>query len=305
MEYPDTRSEDTPEHTEDEATVTSMIDTTALTPQSVGDDGSSTAPLDGRDVFTVEGLNVFYGDHHAVSEVDLTVKEREITAFIGPSGCGKSTVLRCFNRMNDLIDIARVDGTVRYHGVDLYDESVDPVAVRRRIGMVFQKPNPFPKSIYDNVAYGPRVGGQRGNLDDVVERSLRSAGLWDEVKDRLGESALGMSGGQQQRLCIARAIAVNPDVLLMDEPCSALDPIATGVIEELMKEIQSEYTIIIVTHNMQQAARVSDRTAFFTAEIDERSGQRRGKLVEFDETGTIFSNPGDQRTEAYVTGRFG
>lgn len=305
MEYPDTRSEDTPEHTEDEATVTSMIDTTALTPQSVGDDGSSTAPLDGRDVFTVEGLNVFYGDHHAVSEVDLTVKEREITAFIGPSGCGKSTVLRCFNRMNDLIDIARVDGTVRYHGVDLYDESVDPVAVRRRIGMVFQKPNPFPKSIYDNVAYGPRVGGQRGKLDDVVERSLRSAGLWDEVKDRLGESALGMSGGQQQRLCIARAIAVNPDVLLMDEPCSALDPIATGVIEELMKEIQSEYTIIIVTHNMQQAARVSDRTAFFTAEIDERSGQRRGKLVEFDETGTIFSNPGDERTEAYVTGRFG
>lgn len=305
MEYPDIRSEDTPEHTEDEATVTSMIDTTALTPQSVGDDGSSTAPLDGRDVFTVEGLNVFYGDHHAVSEVDLTVKEREITAFIGPSGCGKSTVLRCFNRMNDLIDIARVDGTVRYHGVDLYDESVDPVAVRRRIGMVFQKPNPFPKSIYDNVAYGPRVGGQRGNLDDVVERSLRSAGLWDEVKDRLGESALGMSGGQQQRLCIARAIAVNPDVLLMDEPCSALDPIATGVIEELMKEIQSEYTIIIVTHNMQQAARVSDRTAFFTAEIDERSGQRRGKLVEFDETGTIFSNPGDERTEAYVTGRFG
>lgn len=305
VEYPDTRSEDTPEHTEDEATVTSMIDTTALTPQSVGDDDSSTAPLDGRDVFTVEGLNVFYGDHHAVSEVDLTVKEREITAFIGPSGCGKSTVLRCFNRMNDLIDIARVDGTVRYHGVDLYDESVDPVAVRRRIGMVFQKPNPFPKSIYDNVAYGPRVGGQRGNLDDVVERSLRSAGLWDEVKDRLGESALGMSGGQQQRLCIARAIAVNPDVLLMDEPCSALDPIATGVIEELMKEIQSEYTIIIVTHNMQQAARVSDRTAFFTAEIDERSGQRRGKLVEFDETGTIFSNPGDERTEAYVTGRFG
>ena len=305
MEYPDTRSEDTPEHTEDKATVTSMIDTTALTPQSVDDDGSSTAPLDGRDVFTVEGLNVFYGDHHAVSEVDLTVKEREITAFIGPSGCGKSTVLRCFNRMNDLIDIARVDGTVRYHGVDLYDESVDPVAVRRRIGMVFQKPNPFPKSIYDNVAYGPRVGGQRGNLDDVVERSLRSAGLWDEVKDRLGESALGMSGGQQQRLCIARAIAVNPDVLHMDEPCSALDPIATGVIEELMKEIQSEYTIIIVTHNMQQAARVSDRTAFFTAEIDERSGQRRGKLVEFDETGTIFSNPGDERTEAYGTGRFG
>ena len=276
-----------------------------MTQPAVTTDPAADAVPGANDVFTVDGLNVFYGDHHAVSEVDLTIKEREITAFIGPSGCGKSTVLRCFNRMNDLIDIARVEGTVRYHGVDLYDEAVDPVAVRRRIGMVFQKPNPFPKSIYDNVAYGPRVGGHKGNLDELVERSLRDAGLWDEVKDRLGESALGMSGGQQQRLCIARAIAVNPDVLLMDEPCSALDPIATGVIEELMKEIKSEYTIIIVTHNMQQAARVSDRTAFFTAEIDEHSGQRRGKLVEFDDTGAIFSNPGDERTEAYVTGRFG
>ncbi len=263
-------------------------------------------PLEeGREVFTVEGLNVYYADFRAVADVDLTVREREITAFIGPSGCGKSTVLRCFNRMNDLIDIARVEGSVRYHGVDLYDPAVDPVAVRRRIGMVFQKPNPFPKSIFDNVAYGPRVAGMKGNLDEVVERSLRSAGLWDEVKDRLDASALGMSGGQQQRLCIARAIAVNPDVLLMDEPCSALDPIATGRIEELMKEIQSQYTIVIVTHNMQQAARVSDRTAFFTAELDEGTGQRRGKLVEFDETGTIFSNPADERTEAYVTGRFG
>ena len=256
-------------------------------------------------VFEVRGLNVFYGDLRAVADVNLDVRKREITAFIGPSGCGKSTVLRCFNRMNDLIDIARVEGSVLYNGIDLYDPQVDPVAVRRRIGMVFQKPNPFPKSIYDNVAYGPKVAGQKGNLDEVVERSLRSAGLWEEVKDRLDGSALGMSGGQQQRLCIARAIAVNPDVLLMDEPCSALDPIATGRIEELMKEIQHDYTIVIVTHNMQQAARVSDRTAFFTAELDEGTGQRRGKLVELDETGKIFSNPSDGRTEAYVTGRFG
>jgi len=256
-------------------------------------------------VFTVRDLNVYYADLRAVSDVNLDVRQREITAFIGPSGCGKSTVLRCFNRMNDLIDIARVEGSVRYHDIDIYDPRVDPVAVRRRIGMVFQKPNPFPKSIHANVAYGPKVAGQKGNLDEVVETSLRNAGLWDEVKDRLDDSALGLSGGQQQRLCIARAIAVNPDVLLMDEPCSALDPIATGRIEELMKEIQNDYTIIIVTHNMQQAARVSDRTAFFTAELDEDTGQRRGKLVEFDDTGAIFSNPSDERTEAYVTGRFG
>ncbi|GJM38105.1 MAG: phosphate ABC transporter ATP-binding protein [Acidimicrobiales bacterium] len=263
------------------------------------------APDPSSEVFAVRDLNVYYGDLRAVADVNLDVYERQITAFIGPSGCGKSTVLRCFNRMNDLIDIARVDGSVRYRGIDLYDAAVDPVAVRRRIGMVFQKPNPFPKSIYDNVAYGPRVAGQKGNLDEVVEQSLRNAGLWDEVKDRLDDSALGMSGGQQQRLCIARAIAVNPDVLLMDEPCSALDPIATGRIEELMKEIQNDYTIVIVTHNMQQAARVSDRTAFFTAELDESTGQRRGRLVELDDTGTIFSNPSDERTEAYVTGRFG
>jgi phosphate transport system ATP-binding protein len=260
---------------------------------------------DASNVFTVRDLGVYYGELRAVAGVDLDIREREITAFIGPSGCGKSTVLRCFNRMNDLIDIARVEGTVLYRDIDLYASEVDPVAVRRRIGMVFQKPNPFPKSIYDNVAFGPRVAGMRGNLDDLVEQSLRDAGLWDEVKDRLDASALGMSGGQQQRLCIARAIAVNPDVLLMDEPCSALDPIATGRIEELMKEIQDEYTIVIVTHNMQQAARVSDRTAFFTAELDEHTGQRRGKLVEYSDTGKIFSNPDDDRTEAYVTGRFG
>ena len=277
-----------------------------LRPRPPGDDISVAGDEPERvDVFTVRDLNVYYGDLRAVTDVALDIREREITAFIGPSGCGKSTVLRCFNRMNDLIDTARVEGSVRYHGIDLYDPVVDPVAVRRRIGMVFQKPNPFPKSIYDNVAYGPKVAGMKGNLGDTVERSLRRAGLWDEVKDRLDASALGMSGGQQQRLCIARAIAVDPDVLLMDEPCSALDPIATGIIEELMKEIQSEFTIVIVTHNMQQAARVSDRTAFFTAELDEPSGQRRGKLVEFDETGTIFSNPSDGRTEAYVTGRFG
>ncbi len=270
-------------------------------PDFIEDDSGSSAAAS---VFSLTDLNVYYAENRAVADVNLEVKEREITAFIGPSGCGKSTVLRCFNPMNDLIPIARVEGSVRYHGVDLYAPEVDPVAVRRRIGMVFQKPNPFPKSIFDNVAYGPRVGGMKGNMEEIVEKSLRRAGLWDEVKDRLDESALGMSGGQQQRLCIARAIAVNPDVLLMDEPCSALDPIATGRIEELMKEIQNDYTIVIVTHNMQQAARVSDRTAFFTAELDER-GDRRGRLVEFDETSTIFSNPADERTEAYVTGRFG
>jgi len=269
--------------------------------RNAGGEGTGVIP----DVFTVRDLNVYYGELRAVADVNLDVRQREITAFIGPSGCGKSTVLRCFNRMNDLIDIARVEGSVLYHDIDLYDPQVDPVAVRRRIGMVFQKPNPFPKSIHANVAFGPRVAGQKGNLDEVVETSLRNAGLWDEVKDRLDDSALGLSGGQQQRLCIARAIAVNPDVLLMDEPCSALDPIATGRIEELMKEIQNDYTIIIVTHNMQQAARVSDRTAFFTAELDEDTGQRRGKLIELDDTGTLFSNPSDERTEAYVTGRFG
>ena len=271
---------------------------------AAADDAQQPSELAER-VFTVRDLDVYYGELRAVAGVGLDVGEHEITAFIGPSGCGKSTVLRCLNRMNDLIDIARVEGSVEYRGIDLYDPEVDPVAVRRRIGMVFQKPNPFPKSIYDNVAFGPRVAGLKGNLDDLVERSLRDAGLWDEVKDRLDASALGMSGGQQQRLCIARAIAVNPDVLLMDEPCSALDPIATGRIEELMQEIKAEYTIVIVTHNMQQAARVSDRTAFFTAELDEATGQRRGKLVEFDDTGRIFSNPADERTEAYVTGRFG
>ncbi len=255
-------------------------------------------------MFAAEKLNVYYGDFRAVQDVDLSIFENEVTAMIGPSGCGKSTVLRCFNRMNDLIETARVEGSITYRGVDLYDERVDPVEVRRRIGMVFQKPNPFPKSIYDNVAYGPRVAGQKKGLDDVVEGSLRKAALWDEVKDRLKDSAMGMSGGQQQRLCIARAIATSPDVVLMDEPCSALDPIATARIEELIVELKQDYTILIVTHNMQQAGRVSDRTAFFTTNVDSMGG-RTGELVEFDYTNKIFTNPNDERTEAYITGRFG
>jgi phosphate transport system ATP-binding protein len=258
-------------------------------------------------VFELESLEVHYGDFRAVRDVTMTVEHNEITAFIGPSGCGKTTVLRCLNRMNDVVPNARVGGTVRYHGVDLYAPEVSPTEVRRRIGMVFQRPNPFPKSIYDNVAFGPKVNGvkNRSELDDRVERALRGAALWDEVKDRLNSSALGMSGGQQQRLCIARAIAVEPDVILMDEPCSALDPIATARIEDLMRELKDDYTILIVTHNMQQAARVSDRTAFFTTEVAEGSDRRTGVLVEFDVTKKMFSTPRDERTEAYVTGRFG
>ncbi len=258
-------------------------------------------------VFEVDDLSVHYGSYRAVRDVDMEIHRNEITAFIGPSGCGKSSVLRCFNRMNDLIEGARISGSIRYHGVDLYGPDVSAVEVRRRIGMVFQKPNPFPKSIYDNVAYGPRIGGirKRAELDAIVERSLQRAALWDEVKDRLKSSALGLSGGQQQRLCIARAVAVDPEVILMDEPCSALDPIATARIEDLMKEIKTDYTIVIVTHNMQQAARVSDATAFFSTEVNPDSDVRTGLLVEFDRTATIFSNPSDERTEDYITGRFG
>ena len=257
-------------------------------------------------VFDVDALSVYYGAFRAVRDVDLDIRGNEITAFIGPSGCGKTTVLRCFNRMNDLVDTARVEGRIEYHGVNLYDAAINPVEVRRRIGMVFQKPNPFPKSIYDNVAFGPKVAGVKaGDMDEIVERSLRRAALWDEVKDRLKSSATGLSGGQQQRLCIARALAVDPEVILMDEPCSALDPIATGRIEDLMEEIKVDYTIVIVTHNMQQAARVSDRCAFFTAEVNEASDTRTGVLVEFDRTEKMFSNPADVRTENYVTGRFG
>ena len=265
------------------------------------------AAMEEAAVFATRDLAVYYGAFRAVREVSLSILRHEITAFIGPSGCGKSTVLRCFNRMNDLIPSARVEGEVRFHGVDLYDSQVNAVEVRRRIGMVFQKPNPFPKSIYDNVAYGPRLAGvkRKAELDDAVEKSLRDAALWDEVKDRLKASGLGLSGGQQQRLCIVRAIAVEPEVLLMDEPCSSLDPIATARIEDLMQEIKSEYTIIIVTHNMQQAARVSDRTAFFTTEVNTESDRRTGVLVEFAPTANMFSKPADERTEAYVSGRFG
>lgn len=268
---------------------------------------NETATNQQEKIFHTKGLDIYYGDHHAVANVDVDIFSKEITAFIGPSGCGKSSVLRCYNRMNDLIPIARVSGTLEYKGVDLYGAQIDPVEVRRRIGMVFQKPNPFPKSIYDNVAYGPKVCGikQKDELDAVVERSLKQAALWEEVKGRLKSSAFGLSGGQQQRLCIARTIAVNPDVLLMDEPCSSLDPIATTRIEELMDSLKNEYTIIIVTHNMQQAARISDKTAFFTSEEDPETGDRTGILVEFDKAETIFSNPADERTENYVTGRFG
>jgi len=256
-------------------------------------------------VFDVLDVSAYYGDFRAVRNITLPILDNEITALIGPSGCGKTTFIRCLNRMNDLIPGARIEGAVLYHGVDLYDAKVDPVEVRRRIGMVFQKPNPFPKSVLDNVAFGPRIAGFKGDMDQLVEESLRRAALWDEVKDKLKESALALSGGQQQRLCIARAIATKPDVILMDEPCSSLDPIATQRIEDLMHELVSDYTIVIVTHNMQQAARVSDRTAFFTVEIDERTGQRTGTIVEYDRTETIFTKPADKRTEDYVTGRFG
>ena len=256
-------------------------------------------------VFELRGLEVSYSGAVAVTGVELEVAAREITAFIGPSGCGKTTVLRVLNRMHDITPGAEVRGRVTYHGEDLYGPKVDAAEVRRRIGMVFQKPNPFPKSIFDNVAYGPRINGvKRGALDQVVERALHRAALWDEVKDKLKKSALGLSGGQQQRLCIARALAVEPDVILMDEPCSALDPIATARIEDLMDELKRDYTIVIVTHNMQQAARVSDQTAFFTAEVDE-AGRRVGLLGELDETERLFTQPSDPRTEGYFTGRFG
>jgi phosphate transport system ATP-binding protein len=256
-------------------------------------------------VFDVTDLSVYYGGFRAVRGATLAVYEHNITAIIGPSGCGKTTVLRCFNRMNDLVETARVEGKVLYHGIDLYSKEVDPVEVRRRIGMVFQRPNPFPKSIYDNVAFGPKIAGFKGDMDELAEQALTKAALWDDVKDRLKESAWSLSGGQQQRLCIARCIAVEPDVILMDEPCSSLDPIATGRIEDLMQELKDEYSIVIVTHNMQQAARVSDMTAFFTAEVHEEQDRRTGVLVEYDKTERIFTNPNDERTENYVTGRFG
>jgi phosphate transport system ATP-binding protein len=253
----------------------------------------------GDPVFQIDGLTVAYGKAVAIRDVGIDIYRNAITAIIGPSGCGKSTFLRCLNRMNDLVPSVSVDGRVRYHGIDLYGPDVDPIEVRRRIGMVFQRPNPFPKSIYDNVAYGLRIVGKKDHLDDRVEQALKRAALWDEVKDRLKRSALSLSGGQQQRLCIARAIAVEPEVILLDEPASALDPIATSAIEDLMHELKEDYTLVIVTHNMQQAARVAGMTAFFSLE------DGAGTLVEYDVTEKIFTHPSDERTEGYVTGRFG
>jgi phosphate transport system ATP-binding protein len=256
-------------------------------------------------VFDMRSVGVSYGGKPAVRDISFPVYKHEITALIGPSGCGKSTLLRCLNRMNDLIPGAEVTGEVSYHGVNLYGSGIDPVQVRKRVGMVFQKPNPFPKSIYDNIAFGPRVLGMKGDMDEIVENALRRGAVWDEVKDRLKTNAFGMSGGQQQRLCIARCLAIEPDTILMDEPCSALDPISTGRIEDLMLELKANYSIVIVTHNMQQAARVSDMTAFFTVELDAEGKQRTGRVVEYDRTDTIFTNPSDPRTEAYVTGKVG
>ncbi len=269
-------------------------------------EGDRALPEKPAAVIECESVDIYYGDFRAVHDVSLGFGKKEITALIGPSGCGKSTVLRSLNRMNDLVVGARVEGRIAYHGHDIYGADVDPIEVRRRIGMVFQKPNPFPKSIYDNVAYGPRVIGMKvDSMDDLVEEALQSAALWDEVKGKLKQSAYSLSGGQQQRLCIARTIAVRPEVILMDEPCSALDPIATARIEDLMQELRQDFTIIIVTHNMQQAARVADRTAFFTAKAAEGSGDRTGELVEYDLTANLFSTPSDQRTEDYISGRFG
>jgi phosphate transport system ATP-binding protein len=265
---------------------------------------STTTTVSQKNALNAEKVSVYYGKTLAVKDVYLAIPKHEVVAFIGPSGCGKSTILRCFNRMNDLIPGARVEGTVTFDGENIYSKRVDPVELRRRVGMVFQKPNPFPKSIYDNIVFGARINGYQGNMDELVERSLRSAALWDEVKDKLKESGLSLSGGQQQRLCIARAIAIEPEVILMDEPCSALDPISTIKVEELMHELKAKYTIVIVTHNMQQASRVSDRTAFFNAIATDKGG-KMGYLVEYDKTQAIFSNPKEEYTRDYVSGRFG
>jgi len=277
----------------------------------VATDGKSEPSIEGAahadraSIFGLKDVGVRYGGVPAVRDISFEIKKNYITALIGPSGCGKSTLIRCLNRMNDLIPTATIEGSVLYHGEDLYGPKVDPVQVRKLIGMVFQKPNPFPKSIYDNIAFGPRVLGMKGDMDEIVERALVRGALWDEVKDRMKTNAFGMSGGQQQRLCIARCLAIEPDVILMDEPCSALDPISTGRIEDLMTELKQSYSIVIVTHNMQQAARVSDMTAFFTVELDEGEKHRTGRVVEFSETDKIFTNPDDRRTEAYVTGKVG
>jgi phosphate transport system ATP-binding protein len=268
-------------------------------------DGSREAPQSRDSIFELNDVSVRYGGNLAVADVSIEILQHNITALIGPSGCGKSTLIRCLNRMNDLIPSATVDGEIIYHGQNLYDKDIDPVEVRKRIGMVFQKPNPFPKSIYDNIAFGPRILGMKGDMDEIVETALKGAALWDEVKDRLSDNAFGMSGGQQQRLCIARCMAVEPDVILMDEPCSALDPISTGKIEDLMMDLKDRYSIVIVTHNMQQAARVSDRTAFLIVELDSDEKNRWGRVIEYDDTEKIFTNPSDKRTEDYVSGKVG
>jgi phosphate transport system ATP-binding protein len=309
-DHPLTEPRDTPRH-EEELGLRRPLGVRAEAPDDLR--GPARKPREA--IFKLEGVQVSYGVKPAVRAVSFDIGRHEITALIGPSGCGKSTLIRCLNRMNDLIPTARVEGRVLYHDQDLYGPQVDAVEVRKRIGMVFQKPNPFPKSIYDNIAFGPRVLGMTGNMDNIVERALTRAAVWDEVKDRLKTNAFGMSGGQQQRLCIARALAVEPDVILMDEPCSALDPISTGKIEDLMIELKRDYSIVIVTHNMQQAARVSDKTAFFTVALQgnpsgatlrgDASSHRSGVLVEFDDTEKIFTNPADSRTEAYVTGKVG
>jgi phosphate transport system ATP-binding protein len=266
--------------------------------------GSTATTTDNKISLKAENVSVFYGNFQAVRNVFLDIPKNKATAFIGPSGCGKSTLLRCFNRLNDLVASARVEGRITFQGQDLYSKTMDPVDVRRRIGMVFQKPNPFPKSIYDNIAFGARINGFRGNMDELVERSLRASALWDEVKDKLNQSGLALSGGQQQRLCIARTVAIEPEVILMDEPCSALDPISTLRVEELINSLKERFTIVIVTHNMQQASRVSDMTAFFNAEATDGGG-RFGYLVEYDETKNIFGSPQQRETRDYISGRFG
>ncbi len=293
-----------PEKTQDERAIPGL--NLAGTVAETHSDGAGRRGFTSREaVFELGDVTVSYGGNPAVADVSMAMYKNAITALIGPSGCGKSTLIRCLNRMNDLIPSAAVTGSVRYHGQDIYAADVDAVEVRKRIGMVFQKPNPFPKSIFDNIAFGPRILGMDGNMDEIVEGALRRAALWDEVKDRLDTNAFGMSGGQQQRLCIARCLAVNPDVILMDEPCSALDPISTGKIEDLMMELKQDYSIVIVTHNMQQAARVSDMTAFLIVKLDADERHRQGRLIEYDVTEKIFTNPSDQRTEDYVTGKVG
>jgi len=276
-----------------------LVEQSRAEKQSIGE-------IRSRDVmFAISDVKVSYNGVAAVRDIHFDIYDKTITALIGPSGCGKSTLIRCLNRTNDLIPTASVEGEILYHGQNMYGDEIDAVEVRKRIGMVFQKPNPFPKSIYDNIAFGPRVVGTQGDMDEIVERALTRAALWDEVKDRMKENAFGMSGGQQQRLCIARALATDPDVLLMDEPCSALDPISTGRIEDLMLELREEVSIVIVTHNMQQAARVSDMTAFFMVELDEGEKHRTGRMVEYDQTEQIFTNPSNSQTEEYVTGKVG